>query len=318
MFVNKSTLPSLTDKLYLTDGGLETTLIFLQGYDLPCFAAFDIFKEEAGYNALLDYYRGYLNIAKKYQTGFILESPTWRANPDWLEKIGYPKKAVREINEKAVQLLVDLKREYLGQIPEILISGCVGPRGDGYKPGQKMTVAEAETYHKIQMEIFRQCPVDLVSAMTLNYVEEAIGITRAASHLKLPLVLSFTVETDGKLPSGKGLGETIEEVDGSVQEPPLYYMINCAHPTHFIKELEEGKGEKWLGRIRGIRANASCKSHAELDMATELDRGNPNDLGKENKELKDLFQQLNVFGGCCGTDAEHVTEIARLITAPSF
>ncbi len=318
MSADKSTLPSRSDQLYLTDGGLETTLIFLQGYDLPYFAAFDLIKDEVGYNALKKYYRGYLDIAKDYKTGFILESPTWRANPDWLEKMGYPKQAIIEINAKAVRLLVELKGEYLDLLPEIVISGCVGPRGDGYKPKDKMTVSEAEAYHKIQMAIFRKSQVDLVSAMTINYVEEAIGIARAASDLQLPLVISFTVETDGKLPGGKRLKETIDEVDGSVQEPPLYYMINCAHPSHFIEEMKEGAGEKWVGRIRGIRANASSKSHAELDMSTELDRGNPNDLGRANKKLKELFGQLNVFGGCCGTDPEHLKEIARQLTVPSY
>ncbi len=310
---SKTTLPHLSAGLFLTDGGLETTLVFIEGFDLPYFAAFDLLKDEKGYNAIRDYYRRYLKIAKDFKTGFILESPTWRANPDWIEKIGYPKSAISEINEKAVQLLVNLKEEFHNELPEIIISGCIGPRGDGYKPENKMTVAEAQKYHSEQIEVFENTPVDMVSAITMNYVEEAIGIACAANASNLPVIISFTVETNGKLPTGMGLKEAIEQVDESVKEPPLYFMINCAHPTHFINELQGGINEEWIKRIKGIRANASCKSHAELDVATELDRGDPKELGNEHRRLKDTFNQLNVFGGCCGTDEEHVLEIVSQI-----
>ena len=308
-------LPNESSDLFLTDGGLETTLVFLEGFDLPYFAAFDLLKDEPGYKAIQNYYRRYLKIAKDYNTGFILESPTWRANPDWIEKIGYPKSAIKEINEKAINMLVDLKNEFKDQLSQVLISGCIGPRGDGYQPGNKMTADEAVVYHSVQIGIFKNTPVDMVSAMTMNYVEEAIGIARAGNAINLPVVISFTVETDGKLPSGMSLGEAIEQVDESAEEAPLYFMINCAHPEHFEKQLEGGRNEPWTSRVRGLRANASCKSHAELDESTELDRGNPKELGDAHKKLKATFRHLNVFGGCCGTDEEHVLQIASQITA---
>lgn len=310
-----TTLPNATAELYLTDGGLETTLIFLEGYELPCFAAFDLLKDKKGCNAVKDYYRRYLKIAKAFKTGFILESPTWRANPDWIEKTGYPASALSEVNVKAVQLLVDLKKEFENDITNIILSGCVGPRGDGYKPENKMTAEEAQKYHSMQIEVFSQTPVDIISAFTINYVEEAIGIARAAGAATLPVVISFTVETNGKLPTGMSLKEAIEHVDKSVSQPPLYFMINCAHPNHFSPPLQAGKNEEWTKRIKGLRANSSCKSHAELDEATELDRGNPQELGIEHKKLKETFTQLNVFGGCCGTDEEHVLAIASQVKA---
>ncbi len=310
---NQTTLPNASADLFLTDGGLETTLVFLEGYELPCFAAFDLLKDEKGYNAIRDYYKRYLNIAKDFKTGFILESPTWRSNPDWIEKIGYPNSAMAEVNEKAVQLLVDLKKEFEHEIRNIVLSGCVGPRGDGYRPENTMTAEEAQKYHSVQIKVFSRTPVDMVSAITMNYVEEAIGITRATAAVNLPVVISFTVETNGKLPTGMTLKEAIEQVDKSVPHPPLYFMINCAHPNHFSNELQAGKNEQWTKRIRGLRANASCKSHAELDEATELDRGNPQDLGSEHRKLKEAFNHLNVFGGCCGTDEEHVIAIAGQI-----
>lgn len=309
MTKSKINLPHESSDLFLTDGGLETTLVFLEGFELPYFAAFNLLKDEKGYNAIRCYYRRYLKIAKDFKAGFILESPTWRANPDWIEKIGYQASALSEVNKKAVQLLVELKKEFKKEIPSIILSGCVGPRGDGYKPENKMSIEEAQKYHSEQIAVFSRNSVDMISAITMNYAEEAIGIACAAGAVNLPAVISFTVETNGKLPTGMSLKQAIEQVDVSVKEPPIYYMINCAHPTHFINELFDGKNEQWTKRIKGIRANASCKSHAELDEATELDRGNPQELGNEHKRLKGAFDQLNVFGGCCGTDEEHVLEI---------
>ena len=306
---NRNTLPNESEDLFLTDGGLETTLIFVEGFDLPYFAAFDLLKKQDGYVATKNYYTRYLKIAKEYKTNFILESPTWRANPDWIEKIGYPKDSLTELNKKAVALLTDLKSEFSNDIDSILISGCIGPRGDGYVPENCMSIEEAKTYHSEQIMSLSQTPVDFVSALTMNYIEEAIGIVKAAASFDLPVVISYTVETDGKLPTGMSLKNAIEKVDESVRIPPIYYMINCAHPTHFLKELKKYENGNWIKRIKGIRANASCKSHAELDEATELDRGMPKELGKEYKKLKDSFSYLNVFGGCCGTDEEHIIEI---------
>lgn len=313
MAISKTALPNVSTDLFLTDGGLETTLVFLKGYELPCFAAFDLLKDKKGYHALKDYYRRYLEIAKDFRMNFILESPTWRANPDWIEKIGYPASALSEVNETAVQLLVELKKEFENDIPSIIISGCVGPQGDGYKPEGTLTSEEAQDYHSAQIKVFSKTAVDMVSAITMNHVEEAVGIARAAGAVHLPVVVSFTVETDGKLPTGMNLQEAIEQVDRSVSQRPLYFMINCAHPTHFWNELQAGRNEEWTKRIKGLRANSSCKSHAELDEATELDRGNPQELGTDHKKLKEIFNQLNVFGGCCGTDEEHVLAIASQV-----
>lgn len=310
---NTKNFPSESDELFLTDGGLETTLIFLEGFDLPCFAAFDLMKTEKGCDALRNYYRKYLEIAKKHHTSFILETPTWRANPDWVEKTGYPRSSTSAINKKAVALMKELKTEFENDLPTILISGCVGPRGDGYFPENTMSSEEAQQYHSQQIEALKHSSVDLVTALTLQDAEEAIGVTLAANYFTLPAVISFTVETDGKLPNGMSLAEVIKTVDENTDVPPLYYMINCAHPTHFHQELLKNKNDPYTRRIKAIRANASCKSHAELDEATSLDRGIPRELGKEYKNLKESFTHINVFGGCCGTDEEHISEIISQI-----
>jgi len=314
MGLKASHLPQLAGGLFLTDGGIETSLIFNQGFELPYFAAFTLLRNEKDRDALREYYVPYLALAKKFKTGFILESPTWRANPDWIEKIGYNESAVAAVNRDAIALMVDLYEESAAEIPHLLISGCVGPRGDGYRVEYAMTAEKAEKYHRAQINAFANTSVDLITAITMKHSDEAIGITRAANTAGLPVVISFTVETNGKLPSGESLQAAIESVDANVNEAPAYYMINCAHPSHFIQELEDGAGSSWLDRIKGIRANASHKSHAELDEATELDDGDPHQLGSEYRSLKNTFGQLTVLGGCCGTDERHIAEIISQIS----
>ena len=153
----------------------------------------------------------------------------------------------------------------------------------------------------------------MVTAITMTHVGEAVGVVRAAEAAGLPVAISFTVETDGRLPTGQPLGEAIEAVDAATGALPAYYMINCAHPTHFAHELGADGG--WTGRVRGLRANASCRSHAELDAATDLDAGDPAQLGRQYAELRRLLPQLTVLVGCCCTDLRHVEAIARACTA---
>ncbi|MGB3695664.1 MAG: homocysteine S-methyltransferase family protein [Spirulinaceae cyanobacterium] len=303
----RNNLPQLANNLFLTDGGTETTLVFHEGLDLPYFAAFDLLKDQQGYQVLQKYFRSYANLAKKHQVGFILESVTWRANADWGLLLGYSKEALAEMNHKAITLLEEIRAEYETVKTPMVISGCIGPRGDGYNPTKLMTEEEAQQYHLQQITTFSNTNADLVSAMTITYTEEAIGIAHAAKSLGIPVVISFTLETDGKLPTGQTLKEAITQVDESTNKAPAYYMINCAHPTHFADVLVEH--EPWLKRVRGIRANASTKSHAELDEAEELDDGNPVELATQYRKLRNKLPNLNVLGGCCGTDIRHVEAI---------
>lgn len=307
----RNNLPQLSDDLFLTDGGIETTLIFHDGLDLPEFAAFDLLKDEEGFGALRRYFRTYAAIAAKYQVGFILESATWRASSDWGAKIGYSADDLKVKNQQAIELLDEIRAEYEDANTKMVISGCIGPRGDGYNPSDFMTEEEAERYHKVQIETFSDTNTDMVTAITMTYFEEAVGITRAAKSLGMPVVISFTVETDGKLPSGQSLKDAIQKVDEATSNFPAYYMINCAHPTHFENVLVES--EPWLHRIRGLRANASTLSHAELDEAEELDDGSPSELSSQYNELRNKLSNLNALGGCCGTDHRHIEEIIKAI-----
>ena len=299
-------LPQLEGGLFITDGGIETTLIYHRGLELPAFAAFDLLKDEEGTDELRRYYAPYALLAREHGVGLVLESPTWRANPDWAAEIGYSRDELDTLNRTAIALMEELRTEYAGRAP-IVISGCVGPQSDGYSPETILTAADAEAYHSTQIGTFADTAADMVTAITMTYTAEAIGVARAAAKAGLPSAISFTVETDGQLPNGQALGEAIEEVDGETDAAPAYYMINCAHPTHFDDVLEAGA--PWTARIGGIRANASTKSHAELDEATELDEGDPADLGARHAALKARLPGVNVLGGCCGTDDRHVAAI---------
>jgi S-methylmethionine-dependent homocysteine/selenocysteine methylase len=305
----RNRLPQLAGGLFITDGGMETTLIFHDGLELPSFAAFDLLKEKSGIDALRRYFEPYVAIARDFGVGLILDSPTWRANPDWGEKLGYTAGGLDQANRKAVALIDEIRSDHQDGPAPIVLSGCVGPRGDGYRPTEMMTAAEAERYHTVQITTLSETSADMVSALTVPYVEEAIGIARASRRIGMPVVISFTVETDGRLPSGQRLKDAIAQVDADTDVTPSYFMINCAHPTHFATVLEDG--EPWVDRIRGLRANASSKSHAELDEATELDAGDPADLGGQYRALRPHLRMANVVGGCCGTDQRHVAEVCR-------
>lgn len=300
-------LPHQSKRLFLTDGGLETTLIFHEGLDLPHFAACDLLRSDDGTEQLRRYYRTYASIARKNNVGFVLESVTWRANPDWCDALGYSKETFVEINTKSIQLCEEIKTEFQSDSTPIVISGCIGPRHDGYKADRHMTSTEAATYHIDQIKVFRKSGVDMVTALTMATVHEAVGVVRAAQVFGLPVVISFTVETDGCIPSGETLQQSILSVDAATNNGPAYYMINCAHPSHIEKALT-GQ-EPWQQRVGGLRANASSKSHAELDEAVELDDGNPAELGKQYRSLLESLPQIKVLGGCCGTDHRHLEQI---------
>lgn len=305
-----ATLPQAQGGWFLTDGGIETTLIYHEGIELPEFAAFVLLESAAGRETLARYYRRYLDIAAASPgAGFVLESPTWRAGRDWCQRLGLDDAAMRRMNGEAVVLMQRLRDAYAGALDgAIVVSGCIGPRGDGYQPGQPMSGDDALQAHRPQAQALAEAGVDMLSAMTMATSGEAIGVARAAAALGLPCAISFTVETDGRLPSGETLDEAIARTDGEAGAAPAYYMLNCAHPTHFEAVLAQGGA--WRQRIRGLRANASRCSHAELDAMTTLDAGDPDELAGGYRRLREPLAALNVLGGCCGTDHRHVAAIA--------
>jgi len=303
----RNRLPQLSDKLFLNDGGLETTLIYDDGLELPEFASFHLMRNSAGRDALTRYYERHAAIAVAHGVGFLLESPTWRASADWGAKIGYSTDDLDAVNRQAIEMMVDIRQRMETDRTPMPISGLMGPRADAYSPEVLMGAAEAEAYHTRQIASFAASEADMVSAATLNHVGEAIGLTRAAVAADIPVSVSFTVETDGRLPTGQSLGDAIQEVDAATDRAPAYFMINCAHPTHFADTL--ARGGEWVKRLGGLQANASAKSHAELDAATELDAGDPVAFGAEYAELIGRHTHINVLGGCCGTDHRHIDHV---------
>ncbi|MET7401008.1 homocysteine S-methyltransferase family protein [Dactylosporangium sp. NPDC005572] len=300
-------LPQLGPDVFLADGGIETDLIFNKGAELPEFAAFTLLSTEDGTRLLDGYFREYLAVAAEAGTGLVLESATWRANPDWAAKVGYDADGLARANRQAVEQLLRLRDEQPTGRP-VVVSGCVGPRSDGYRPEQLMDADAATEYHGVQIGTFAGTGADLVTAITMGYPEEAIGVARAARNAGLPAVISFTVETDGTLPVGTPLAEAVARVDEATDGYPAYYMLNCAHPDHYAHALDPQAA--WTHRIRGLRSNASRLSHAELDEAPELDAGDPAGFGPLHRGLRDALPWLTVFGGCCGTDARHVRSLA--------
>lgn len=305
--MSRHPLPQLSGGVFLSDGGLETTLVFLDGVELPHFAAFVLLNDELGRERLRRYYVPYLEICAELPgAGFVLETPTWRANPDWANLLGVDLARLREVNVEAARLILSLRDRWASRLSgPIVVSGIIGPRGDGYVATAPGSVEDAAAYHTLQAEALATGGVDMLAAVTMTTSAEALGVALAAQRVGIPAAISFTVETDGRLPSGEGLREAIERVDATA--PPAYFSINCAHPSHFDHILEAAG--PWASRVRGVRANASTKSHAELDESTELDIGDPSDLARRYRGLRSVLPNLNVLGGCCGTDWRHLRAV---------
>jgi homocysteine S-methyltransferase len=309
----RNALPQLSGEVFLTDSGLETDLIFNDGFDLPEFASFVLVDDTRGTAALEAYFRRHVDIAVRHSCGVILEAPTWRASRDWGLRIGYPAARLRRVNESAVGLLLRVRGEYRDAASSpVVVSGCIGPRADAYRPAELMREDEAEGYHSEQIAILAATEVDLVHAMTITYAAEAIGIARAAASAGVPVAISFTTETDGRLPDGTSLADAIAAVDAATGGSPVYYGVNCAHPSHFASALP---GSPIGARLRSIRANASRKSHAELDESPTLDAGDPVELAGDYLRLRAQHASISILGGCCGTDARHMQAIADAFLA---
>lgn len=303
-------LPQLSGDLFLTDAGMETDLIFNHGINIREFAAHTLLPEAAGREAMARYFRHFLSLALETQAGFILDSQTWKAHMHWAEDLGATEDELRHSNQNSVEFIAGLRDEFEKNTKPIVLNGLIGPRGDAYAPEVEIAAQEAEEYHAKQIGWLAGTDIDMVTALTFTQSDEAIGVVRAANKVGLPIAVSFTVETDGNLPTQQPLNEAIDAVDKATGAGAAYFMVNCAHPDHFSNVLENAE---WARRIRGIRCNASRKSHAELDQSETLDDGDPIEFGDQYRAIKAKMPWLNIFGGCCGSDLRHVTQIARTL-----
>jgi S-methylmethionine-dependent homocysteine/selenocysteine methylase len=303
-------LPQLEGGLFLTDGGMETWLVFEAGFELPQFASFPLLDDPKGVAALYVYFAPYIELARRQGVGLVLDAPTWRASSHWGALLGYGAEDLADFNRRGVGLLEEVRQEAADV--QIVVGGCVGPCGDAYRPAEQLSADETYAYHRPQIETFSETSADFINALTLTYSAEAIGIARAARAFDMPVAISFTVETDGRLPSGQTLPAAIGEVDAATDGVVDYFMVNCAHPTHFEGVLAEDGA--WRHRVVGIRANASAKSHAELDESDELDAGDPDELAGHYPLLRERLPNMRVAGGCCGTDDRHIAAICAALT----
>lgn len=296
-------LPHQSDMYFMAWTGMETDLIFNRGIDLPGFASFPLLEKPETREMLIAYAREQVALARKHRCGTILESATWIANADRAADLGYTPRDLERVNRDAIALLVEVR----GDADDVLVSANIGPRNDAYLPGETMSAAEAEDYHAAQIRSFVGTEVDVVSPYTFANAKEAIGVVNAARRVDLPCVVALTVETDGRLPSGQTVVDALAEIDAATDAAAAYFMINCAHPEHFAESLPE------TDRLGGVVVNASRCSHAELDGATELEDGDPDELGQQVSALMRQLPSMRVFGGCCGTDMRHLEAMARAI-----
>lgn len=291
------------DRVFITDGGLETTLIFEHGLELPDFASFAVLGSDEGEERLRGYYEGYVSVAREHGVGAVLGAPTWRAHADWGDRLGYSPEELAAANRRAVDLVALVRDDAWVHGVPVVVSGDIGPRGDGYEVGDTMTAEEAEAYHRTQIATLAEAGADLISAYTMTYADEATGLARAAAKIGIPVLVSFTTETDGHLPSGQSLRDAVEQVDADTGGAPVCFMVNCSHPTHFSDAFtDEGP---WLERIGGLRANPSPLSHAELDASETLQPGDPEELAAHYTRLRATLPELKIIGGCCGTNEVH-------------
>jgi len=298
--------------IYLTDGGTETFLMYKKGFELPHFCAFHLLNDAGAGEIIKQYYRDHAAVARKYGTGFIYCSLTYRASSDWGKLLGYSSQGLAEMNFKAIELYRRVAAEFDDHDGAAVFSGCIGPRGDAYQLNQDITADTAQAYHREQIETFKEAGVDMVTALTLNDVDEAIGIARAARSAGVPSVISFTLDEHSRLKTGPSLKEAIEKVDKATGAAPAYYMINCSHPIEFVPALEPGD---WMKRLGGIRPNASSLAKGVLCKLGHLEEGDPVELGRQMGSVVRRYPHINVWGGCCGTDAVHLDEICKRVVA---
>lgn len=295
--------------LYLSEGGQETEIMYKFGHDLPEFAMFTLLDNPSAMAEVRGMYQRYLDVAARHGFAVLMGGLDYRASPDWAGKLGYSASALSDAQLRAIEFLREVSRPYHSLLPEIRYVGIVGPRGDAYELNLTITAAEAEDYHSVQVDTLRKAKVDLVSAMTINSVEEAIGISRAAHAAGLPLSLSFTLDSTSRLKSGPSIREAIEEVDAQTGiARPDFYGINCSHPVEFEPALEPGD---WILRVRSLRPNAAKMDKSSLCTLGHLEEGDPCELGGEMGELARRYPHIDIWGGCCGTWEMHLDEIAQ-------
>ncbi|WP_221934346.1 homocysteine S-methyltransferase family protein [Aliiglaciecola sp. M165] len=299
---------SRPNTIFLTEGGIETEIMYKWGFDLPHFAMFPLLENPEASETIKNMYRRYLDVVAKYGHNALIGGFDYRASPDYGKALGYSEDGLREANMRSIQFLRDVAAEYNGQIDQCLFTGYVGPRGDAYFGANNMSIEESEQYHSVQIETLKAAGVDLVWAVTFSHVQEAIGVVRAAKKIGLPIAISFTLTSEHKLSSGLSFSSAIKIVDAQTAGYPSFFSINCSHPDEFGPALSDGE---WMHRVRSLRPNAAKMDKISLCKLGHLEEGNPVELGIQIGELKKRYEHMDIWGGCCGTCETHLEEMAK-------
>ena len=279
-----------SNRRFLAGGNLESALVRDYHVDLTHNAAFELLYSREGRQIMKHYHELYLQLAERYQLTYILETPTWRANRDWIYRLGYKTDETAIVNRHAVQFIRET--EYANRC-DVIISGSVGPRHDLFDPNNAMSPDESATYHSEQLSTFALMDVDIITARALNDNDEAIGVVKACRSLGVPIVISFKVDDQGNLPSGEALGKAITHVDQETHNYTTYFTLNCIG-TDTLQHLSDGAGS-WKGRLQGIQT---------ITKSTYLDI----------TKIKEHFPNLKVLGGC-GFDFTTLDDLCRQFIA---
>jgi len=310
---HRSFPPQQKGRFYLTEGGTETELLYRYGFELPQFAVFPLLDNPRAVSKMREMFRSYLEVAARHEMCALMGGLDYRASPDWGELLGYSPQGLAEANLRSIEFLRDIAGEYVSDIPDILIEGLIGPRGDAYERGASITESEAEDYHSVQLETLKKANVDLALAITFNNIPEAIGVARAAGRIGVPLAISLFLDSTSKLSSGASLAEAITAIDKETAQTPEFYLVNCSHPVEYEPAMEAGD---WIHRVRGVRPNASRMEKMALCQIGHLEEGDPVELGELCGDLARRHPHMDIWGGCCGTWDRHLDEIARNVVAP--
>jgi len=304
--------PQNRGRFYLTEGGTETELMYKHGFELPHFAMFPLLDNPKAVSKMREMFRSYLDVAAEHDFCALMGGLDYRASPDWGDLLGYSPASLSDANLQSIEFLRELANEYSSQVPEILIQGLIGPRGDAYERNETISENEAEDYHSVQLETLKKANVDSALAITFNNIPESVGVARAAAKIGVPLAISLTLDSNSKLHSGPSLADAITAIDEQTNQAPEYFLINCSHPLEFEPAIEPGD---WIQRVRGVRPNASKMDKMALCQIGYLEDGDPEELGRLCGDLARQYPHMDIWGGCCGTWDNHLNEIAKNVKA---
>ena len=310
MSINKTFPAQLPGHYYMCEGGTETEVMYKHGFELPHFAMFPLLENPKAVAVMREMFRTYLETTARYGMSALMSGLDYRASPDWGKLLGYSPSGLADANHKAIDFLRDIAKEYANKIPQILIQGILGPRGDAYSINHTITENEAEDYHSVQLNTLKQANVDIACAMTFNNIPESIGVARAAAKIEIPLAISLSLDSRSRLNTGPSLAQAIQKIDAETHQSPAFYLVNCVHPVEYEPALTAGG---WIKRIRGVRPNASKMDKMSLCKLGHLEQGNPEELGKQIGKLMSRYPHMDICGGCCGTWDNHLNEIGKNI-----